>query len=531
MKSRHFGIRAKLSLIAVLVVTVLYVLLGVTVFFVAKETILGSVRSGLLAVAHGFGDGRHRPPPGPPDEGPDRGPRRGPPDFRDDSPGRPRGRPRDRPDDPIHPGPDGRGRFGPSERNRPELPSRRPHPPVEAPDVKDTRPRIVWLAPGARLPFPNSTGLDPLADAAAKRGVTTLHQIAYAGEPVEVMTFPVFSPFDKHLDGVVEVSRWLGDIDKFINSLAGTLLLILPFGIVLMGSASMYVVGKTLKPVRDIRSAAERMEAEDLSGRLPVVGSDEFAELAETMNGMLGRLDVAFSRQREALDRIKGVVEQQRRFTADASHELKTPLTVVKVHASLLKSSVGNDPDALESIDSIDQAVNRMAKLVQDLLLLARTDAGQLSEKFILLDLRKIAEQAASQVPCGDKIRVVFDESPLLVNGLSFGLDRLVTNLLDNACRHTPPDGSVDLTVKRVEKTITLSVSDDGEGIPPEHLGKIFDRFHRVDSSRYSGTGGAGLGLAICKGIVEAHGGTISVISDIGKGTTFTVQLPSADEH
>jgi signal transduction histidine kinase len=241
---------------------------------------------------------------------------------------------------------------------------------------------------------------------------------------------------------------------------------------------------------------------------------------------MLERLDSAFTRQRETLEQLREVVQQQRRFTADASHELKTPLAVVKVNASFLKSSLAKDPDGLEMVEAVDQAVDRMSRLVQDLLLLARTDSGQLGEHFEAVDLVETAKRAIGLIPCKSRVTLQTEASELWISGSAFALERVMTNLLDNACRHTNSEGEICLTLQARNSEAVFSVTDDGQGIPASHLEKIFERFHRVDDSRQSGTGGSGLGLAICKGIIEAHHGTISVQSVLGKGTSFTVRLP-----
>lgn len=375
------------------------------------------------------------------------------------------------------------------------------------------------------MPFPLSKPYDEQAVSLARNGHSTLETVAYQGEPVRVLTFPAFNPEDHRIDAVVQFSYWLGDINRTLNTLAGALLLILPIGIVLMGSASMFVVGRALKPVKDIGAATAQIQAGNLSGRIPVSGNDEFSELAVTVNAMLGRLDRAFASQELTLAQLREVVLQQRRFTADASHELKTPLTIIKVNTSLLKPSL-RDQDSIELAGAIDEAVNRMSKLVQDLLLLARTDSGQLTQESVPVELNALVEHAASQVACSAEVKVIKSADPLTVQGSPSALERVVTNLLDNACRHSGPSGHVEVRVHKASGICEITVTDDGEGIPPEHLTKIFERFHRVDSSRNSGTGGTGLGLAICKGIVEAHRGSLSVESTPDVKTVFTVGLP-----
>jgi two-component system OmpR family sensor kinase len=360
----------------------------------------------------------------------------------------------------------------------------------------------------------------------ALHGKESFSTVTYKGEPLRILTMPMPSRFDpKRCDAIIQLPYPMKDVQKTLASLAQTLFVLLPIGLGTVAVASLLIVGWAISPVREITRTTAKIEAGSLGGRLSVRGRDEFAVLAETINGMLGRLDEAFSAQRTALEQLKMIVEQQRRFTADASHELKTPLSVIKAHAGLLRSDK-SDPDVVESVEAIDDAADKMAALVRDLLLLARTDAGQLKETFAPCDLKQVAEHAISGVPTKREIQLETPDAPVEVRGSASGLERVLLNLLANACRHTDPSGTVKLEVTKQGSEAVAVVSDSGEGIASEHLPRIFDRFYRIDSSRNSGSGGTGLGLAICKGVVEAHHGTISVQSQVGKGTRFTIRLP-----
>ncbi|RYG26998.1 HAMP domain-containing histidine kinase, partial [bacterium] len=277
---------------------------------------------------------------------------------------------------------------------------------------------------------------------------------------------------------------------------------------------------------RLITENAQQIGGSNLAERLPVVGQDEFAGLAKTLNGMLGRLEDAFRLEQATTQQLRETVEQQRRFTADASHELKTPLATIKAHTGLLKMGELPEEDA-ESVGAIDTAANRMTGLVNDLLILARADGGSLVAKTANVDLMEAVNEAVCAVsPGGVDVRPA--PRPLVVEGNAEAITRLFINLLDNAKKYAGTDERVEVRFAKRGDTVEIAVVDHGVGIAPEHLSRLFNRFYRPDTSRTSETGGTGLGLAICREIATAHGGTIEVASTVGKGTTFTVVLPLA---
>ena len=228
------------------------------------------------------------------------------------------------------------------------------------------------------------------------------------------------------------------------------------------------------------------------------------------------------------LERLEVAFEQQRRFTADASHELKTPLTRIKGIASMTLLAPENPQRLLAALQDIDRAADTMSQLVQDLLLLARGDAGHLGEGQRSLSVHALLEQAQERIrqPGTDQATISLDITPpeLSVMGNESELLRVLVNLLENALRHTPPEGTVQIAAHPGVITIT----DTGGGISPEHLTRLGERFYRVDSARTRQGGGTGLGLAICKSIIQAHGGTLTFESEVGKGTTVTVSLPTS---
>ena len=232
-----------------------------------------------------------------------------------------------------------------------------------------------------------------------------------------------------------------------MRHLTRALLTLIPLILLIAGAGGAFLTGRTLRPIRAITQAANHIEAQDLSGRLTVSGNDEFSELATTFNGMLARLEGAFRK-------LTVAYEQERRFTADASHELRTPLTVIKAHTSLALESLALDgqPTAAEyreSMEAIDAAVDQTNRLVQSLLLLARSDAGKLSLCLGPVSLPEIGSRAAHVVGKSNEaaIRVCIPEAVPPIEGDAEALLQVFTNLLTNAVRHTPPREEITLTV------------------------------------------------------------------------------------
>jgi two-component system OmpR family sensor kinase len=281
------------------------------------------------------------------------------------------------------------------------------------------------------------------------------------------------------------------------------------------------LVGRTLGPVEEIIDEIEAItDGRSLHRRLaPPESHDELARLTTTLNQMLERLEKNFT----AL----------RRFTADASHELKTPLTVLRSGIERSLTHPKASPEMLETLEETLVEVNRMAELVDSLLTLARADEGRaplhlddVDFRALLTELQETAGLLGEQAQV--EVSVTVPSDPVRMRADRSRLRQLCMNLLTNAVKYTPTDGHVDVEAEVVDDRVVLRVRDTGIGIAPGDLPHIFDRFWRADAAR-SRTGtrpGAGLGLAISKWIAEAHGGTIEVQSRPGRGTTFTVTLP-----
>jgi signal transduction histidine kinase len=231
---------------------------------------------------------------------------------------------------------------------------------------------------------------------------------------------------------------------------------------------------------------------------------------------------------RESLAGQRAALRRQREFAADASHELRTPLTVIRSSVEHLERhadrTVGESREALEDIDA---EVTHLASLVEDLLLLARSDSGAVPIERVPVDLGDIALDAASALgrAAADRgVHVVADPEPAMVTGDPARLRQLMMILADNAIRHSPPGGHVSVLVRVVGQTASIEVADEGPGIRPEDLGRVFDRFWRAPGAP---SGGTGLGLSIANWIAEAHGGRIGVANRAGGGAVFRVELPA----
>ncbi|HXY37704.1 MAG TPA: ATP-binding protein [Planctomycetaceae bacterium] len=289
------------------------------------------------------------------------------------------------------------------------------------------------------------------------------------------------------------------------------------FGVLALGLiGGFWFSGRAIKPIEAISAAAAEISLSNLSRRIDVSGTEtELTGLARTLNQMIDRLESAFA--------------QQVRFTADASHELRTPLAVILSHAELALDKSRPAGELRETIETCRRSALRMKSVVESLLTLARFDSGELQLDCRPIDLSRITGDCAALLrPLAEK-RGIALELDLESAGLVADQDRIsqvVTNLLTNAIRYNHDNGRVMVTTRSSKSDVVLSVADTGIGIGPEHLPHIFERFYRVDKARSRKDGGIGLGLAICKSIVEAHGGQISVTSSAEGATQFEVRLP-----
>ena len=299
---------------------------------------------------------------------------------------------------------------------------------------------------------------------------------------------------------------------------------LVPAMLVLAIGGSWLLVSFILKPVQQIITAARQIGDESLDQRLPVERPDEIGTLAMTFNDLLGRLEFAMKERDDALD-------QQRRFLADASHELRTPLAAIRGFANMLDGWALDDPDlAKESVVAIQQNAKRMSVMVEQLMQLARGDDPDFSPRLSRTDLATLTRGAVEDARhlTGDHISIVArtpETAFAQVDGMQ--IRQVLDVLLDNAFKHTPAGGSVEIKVTRSPGVVTTTVTDAGPGIPADQLLYVFDRLYRGDSSR--STPGSGLGLAIAKQIVARHGGSLTAENVPEDGARFILRLPVGD--
>ncbi len=303
--------------------------------------------------------------------------------------------------------------------------------------------------------------------------------------------------------------------------LLSAMLLVAPMVVVASIVVGYVLVGRTLKSVETIVDEVEAItDGRSLHRRLArPTTNDELARLTITLNAMMGRLERSF--------------RSLRRFTADASHELKTPLTVIRAGIERAMTHPEVSPSTLEILEDMLVETNRMSEMMDSLLTLARADEGRAPLHLDKLDLRDILTEVAETAGmlgehASVDVEVQVPETPMVLELDRSRIRQLLMNLLTNAIKYTPPGGRVSIDSGAANGAVSVSVRDTGIGIAPGELPHIFDRFWRADParSRVAERAGAGLGLAISKWIAEAHGGSITVQSRKGHGTTFTVTLP-----
>ncbi len=309
----------------------------------------------------------------------------------------------------------------------------------------------------------------------------------------------------------IYVAASLEQAEASVNTVRGILLLGLPALLVLVGATSWVIVGRALRPVESIRAKVADISAHDLSRRVPQPAvDDEIGRLARTMNAML--------------DRLQTFSERQRRFVADASHELQSPLASSRSELEIATAHPDDTDWMATAADLLDDNL-RMERLVRDLLFLARTDAPSAVVVRGPVDLDDVIRQEVQRAR--PRARVPIDASRVSaaeVRGNADQLGRVIRNLLENAGRHARSQVAVEL--ERGDGVARVVVADDGPGIAEPDRERVFERFTRLDSSRSRDTGGAGLGLAIAREIVEAHSGRIFVAGSEA-GARFVIELPS----
>ena len=315
----------------------------------------------------------------------------------------------------------------------------------------------------------------------------------------------------------------LTEVEDATKGLLNTLLFAGSAVLLLGAAATWWTVRRDMQPVEDMIGTAEAIGEGDLSQRVPPAPEGtELSRLGDALNHMLGHIEHSFDSEQATQERLK-------QFIADASHELRTPITSVKGYAELYRAGGLPDDESLtNAMARIEKEAGRMGRLVEDLLLLARLDREN-SMEHAPVDLRLLVDDAIADFEALEPDRPLHLDAveTAFVNGDEGRLTQVISNLLGNARTHTPSGSPVDVAVSLDNGHVVLQVTDDGSGIPEPELDRVFDRFHRVDSSRARKSGGSGLGLSIVAAIVSAHSGDVSVENVDGRGARFTVRIPA----
>jgi two-component system, OmpR family, sensor kinase len=361
----------------------------------------------------------------------------------------------------------------------------------------------------------------PAVRADALAGRTRVVTVQLGGEREAYRAF--VGPIDRlGQRQVLAVAEPFQPVEDSVQRVLTLLLFTVPAALAAAAAGGWWLARKALRPVERMTSKAEQIGIDRLGDRIAVPrGSDELSHLAVTLNAMLDRLQA-------------GVAEKQR-LVADASHDLRSPLAVMRAELDVnLRGDL--TPASRAVLESVREEVDRMSRTVDNLLTLAQADEGQLQLLTAPLVLRdRVQATLRSLAPAAAAKGIVLEEAdalpagePGLIDADAHRVDQMLANLVENAIKYTPAGGEVTVSTWRRGDEVGVTVADTGPGIPPEALDHVFDRFFRVDGARRRTSGGSGLGLAICREIVEAHGGRVWVESEPGHGSAFSLALPAA---
>jgi signal transduction histidine kinase len=323
--------------------------------------------------------------------------------------------------------------------------------------------------------------------------------------------------YNNHPIGWIQAGLPITNVESALNNLLWVIFIINCFAVVLVGAGGYFLIGRFLSPIKLITKKANAISHSNLNERIQIQNEqDELGQLSHTLNNLLERLNKAF--------------ESQRSFMADAAHELKTPLAILRTHwENELNNSELNDLFKDQLAQDVE-TIGRLNQMINKLLFLSQTeDVHDRPElKTLQLDefLREIINDAKILANLKEQSIDAVELAPLSVKADPNQLYQLFFNLIDNAIKYTPHNGKIWITLRKTDQNAEIKIRDNGIGIEKDNLQFIFDRFYRVDKDRSRKTGGSGLGLSICKMIVDSYKGTITIDSKVGEGTTFTILFP-----
>ena len=377
----------------------------------------------------------------------------------------------------------------------------------------------AWTLDGQMISESGGTSsarpLDQAAAETARDGQIARTRFEADGASFQVRTGPL--EYEGEVIGILQVGGSREDVNDTLAQLRWVLVVAAPLLFLIAGGAGYLLAGRALAPVARITSVAGSIRGPDFGARLALdLPDDELGRLARTFDEMLGRIEEAF--------------ERQRRFTGDAAHELRTPLSLMRSRVDVVLAKPRAADHYRSEIERIGVDLNRLAGVVGSLLTLARSDSGQLRLDVTTFDLADVIPLVAEQyeaVAAAAQVDLTTDLSPTPLAADQDGLVQVLVNLVDNALAYSPSGGVVTIGCCRDGTVIRFWVEDTGVGIAPEHRERVFDRFYRTDAGRNRATGGVGLGLSISRAIVEAHGGSIRVALRDAAGTRIEVELPA----